>query len=414
MGEGERDARRLVIGITGPVGSGVSTTAKALANQGGFHLVSLAHHIKEELRQKENLQPITPLNEKTVPDFRRKLQDIGNSRRESSPSYWVDKALLGLPSNKDIVIDGIRNLAEVEALRSKFSRFFLIAVHAPPEVRWSRVQEQYDKNYKAFERDDKRDSEEDSKFGQQVEKCVLASDYVRVNDSDDGPTTTQMSSIYNRIRLDIELMRGTDKAFVRPPTADEAHMAAAYAEAHISQCLKRHVGALIVAADGRALSMGYNENPFSLKPCKFEFNGCFKDMDMEKKLEAKRDFHCPKCGERISSITSPWKCSHCMANLKGELFPSRNMELCTAIHAEERAIRSLEGRDATGGTIYSTTFPCFQCARYIIDAGIKRVVYVEAYPVKASLKFLNKADVTVEAFQGFQARAFNTIFKQVD
>lgn len=90
------------------------------------------------------------------------------------------------------------------------------------------------------------------------------------------------------------------------------------------------------------------------------------------------------------------------------------MELCTAIHAEERAIRSLEGRSARNATIYTTTFPCFQCARYIADAGIKRVVYVEAYPVKESAKFLLERGIKLDPFHGFHARAYNLIFKQVE
>ena len=87
--------------------------------------------------------------------------------------------------------------------------------------------------------------------------------------------------------------------------------------------------------------------------------------------------------------------------------------MCTAIHAEERAILSLGGRSAKDGTIYATTFPCFQCARYIVDAGIKRVVYVEAYPVAESERLLVRNDVIVDPFSGFKAIAFNRIFKQM-
>lgn len=420
MANGDRDGSRLVIGVTGPLGSGVSTTAKTLATHGGFHSISLAHAIKQEFKKREALHELTPLT--SVAQHRKKLQDIGNEMRQKSPSYWVDAALNSIPSTGDLVIDGIRNLAEVATLRLRFPRFFLIGIHAPPLVRWNRVKDQYDGNQKTFDRDDRRDSDEDLAYGQQVEKCVLAADYVRVNGTDDGATHDQLKTIYQRIKDDVSLMRDADTppnqaSFRRPPTADEAHMAAAYAEAHISQCLKRHVGAIIVSPDGRALSMGYNENPIPMKPCKAEYeNRCYKDSDMERRLEAMKDFFCPKCGQKVDSMSPPWKCPHadCGANLKARFFPSRNMELCTAIHAEERAIRSLEGRNAQGATIFCTTFPCFQCARYIIDAGIKKVVYVEAYPVKASLEFLERNHVEVKPFEGFQARAFNTIFKQVE
>ena len=64
--------------------------------------------------------------------------------------------------------------------------------------------------------------------------------------------------------------------------------------------------------------------------------------------------------------------------------------------------------------IYTTTFPCFQCSRYIIDAKIKRVVYVEAYPVTESADFLRYNHIEVVPFFGFTARAFSQIFKQVE
>jgi deoxycytidylate deaminase len=38
------------------------------------------------------------------------------------------------------------------------------------------------------------------------------------------------------------------------------------------------------------------------------------------------------------------------------------------------------GRTPRGATLYSTTFPCHNCCRHIIAAGLKRVVYIEPYP----------------------------------
>jgi len=95
----------------------------------------------------------------------------------------------------------------------------------------------------------------------------------------------------------------------------------------------------------------------------------------------------------------------------GEYF--RNMELCTAIHAEERAILSLGDRSADGGTLYVTTFPCFQCARLILDTEIENIVYVEAYPVQATAEFLKANGVTIKPFSGFTARAFFRVFPKV-
>ncbi len=135
---------------------------------------------------------------------------------------------------------------------------------------------------------------------------------------------------------------------------------------------------------------------------------------MEQKLLAMTDVHCIFCGHKNERLDRTGKCSGCGGSLKAELFRSRNMELCTAIHAEERSIRGLQGRSAEGATMYVTTFPCFQCARYIVDAKIARVVYVEPYPVLESARFLEMNNVGFVPFEGFKARAFNLIFKQVE
>ena len=64
--------------------------------------------------------------------------------------------------------------------------------------------------------------------------------------------------------------------------------------------------------------------------------------------------------------------------------------------------------------MYVNTFPCFQCARYIKDVGIAKIVYVEAYPVKESRDFFEQNGIQIESFEGFKPRAFNQVFKQVE
>ncbi len=351
--------KNIIIGLTGPVGSGVSTYTK-LFREDGFQYLVLSDPIKRELAKREKLPELHKINE--IDDWRKKLQDIGNEGRKTSLSSWVENSLQGADSNKDIVLDGIRNVGEIEYLRLKFPNFFLIAIVATKDRRWIRVQDDYHKNLSLFERDDIRDSDEDLKYGQQVEKCVLEADYVVQNEEDYYP-----AAIRDQI---------------------------------------------IVDKDNLGLSLGYNENPLHMDSCKTGLGYCFKDANMEEKLEKMQGIHCPRCGKKQNPL-APWVCDKCNASLKVSLFPSRNMELCTAIHAEERAIRSLHGRSAEGSTLFVTTFPCMQCSRYIVDAKIKRVVYVEAYPIKESADFLKKNGVVIQPFEGFRARAFNLVFQRV-
>lgn len=401
----------LVLAITGPVGSGVTTVSHLMAKD-GFLRVSLASAIKAEYRKQAGKEEDLLFTEKDDPGWRQKLQDIGDAKRAETLDYWVLEALKTAPPNTDLVIDGIRNLSEIRSLRAKFSNCFVLAVVASHATRWQRVMEEsYDKNYKAFERDDQRDADEDLPHGQQVEKCVQEADYVLWNERELKPTDVRERQLLEKLRIDVKLMRGESSRY---PTDSETYITSAYAASHSSRCLKRYVGAVIVSDHGIPLSLGYNENPIGMKPCETEFKSCYKDDNMHAKLEELGEAYCPECGRKNSDLKLPWRCSNedCRANLKLRFFPSRNMELCTAVHAEERAIRSLGDRNAEGATLYVTTFPCFQCSRYIVDARIARIVYVEAYPIKEAQDFLQKNGVVVEPFEGFKARAFNRIFKQ--
>lgn len=68
------------------------------------------------------------------------------------------------------------------------------------------------------------------------------------------------------------------------------------------------------------------------------------------------------------------------------------------IHAEANCICkcSKQGISSEGGTLYVTLSPCYECAKLIIQAGIKRVVYEELYRNDEPIKFLIKAGINVE------------------
>lgn len=66
-----------------------------------------------------------------------------------------------------------------------------------------------------------------------------------------------------------------------------------------------------------------------------------------------------------------------------------------AVHAEMEALLSC-ARSAVspvGGTLYCTTFPCHNCAKHIVAAGISRVVFVEPYPKSRALELHDDAIV---------------------
>lgn len=120
-------------------------------------------------------------------------------------------------------------------------------------------------------------------------------------------------------------------------------MAAIWAEN--SYCTRRKVGALIVK-DKMIISDGYNGTPAGFE------NVC----------------------ELEDGTTKPY-----------------------VLHAEANAITKIarSGNSSEGATIYVTTSPCIECAKLIIQSGIKRVVFSEKYRVEDGIELLKRANVEV-------------------
>ena len=75
-------------------------------------------------------------------------------------------------------------------------------------------------------------------------------------------------------------------------------------------------------------------------------------------------------------------------------------EMCYAVHAEQNAIIQAArlGSSIDGATLYCTHQPCVLCAKMIVNAGIKRVVYQEGYPDPFGMEIMQEAGVAVERY----------------
>lgn len=67
------------------------------------------------------------------------------------------------------------------------------------------------------------------------------------------------------------------------------------------------------------------------------------------------------------------------------------------LHAEANAITKVakSGNNSDGATLYVTDAPCLECSKLIIQAGIKRVVYMIEYSVKDGIELLRRAGIEV-------------------
>jgi deoxycytidylate deaminase len=349
---------------------------------------------------------------------RSELQALGDDlRKEKGRQILAEIGLakVDLKSEK-IVVDGIRNPGEVDWLRLEFGyRFTLIAVLAPPTVRWDRIGalSYHDRGLSLddFAEDDRRDSKEDVIFGQQVTACIDQAD-ILVNNSD-----IDQGKFKQRILDYADLALG-----LRPRPAEpwEILMNMAYSASHSSKCLKRHVGAVVVDTAGKVVGVGFNENPIGTKPCmeepKYDFK-CYRDIVRNEILNeySTRKVQCPVCGAPLTRQDGPpWYCKSCADSgkktaLDDLFFPDRAMNWCTAIHAEVWALFDA-GERAKGGDLYTTTFPCFQCAEKIKHNGIGTVWYTEAYPDAFSRIRLELAGVKLKQFDGVRSSSFERIF----
>ena len=71
------------------------------------------------------------------------------------------------------------------------------------------------------------------------------------------------------------------------------------------------------------------------------------------------------------------------------------------LHAEANAITKLarSSNNSEGSTLYVTSSPCIECAKLIIQSGIKRVVYGEQYRLADGLDLLRRAGIEVVLLQ---------------
>jgi deoxycytidylate deaminase len=409
----------VVIGLAGPFGSGCSTSAKIMKDYLGYSILSISSFIREELRSAGNEAPT-----------REQLQAKGNEIRNSkkNPGALIEFAINKLEAEtadyKKLVVDGIRNVGEIELLRHHFGRrFYLVALECSASERWERLKPTYGDTpagLDTFTRDNENDRDQENSFGQQVALCVDSADALIINDNE-VPTTLlrkKLTDILNVLTGDVP----------RFATADENLMNFAYSASHASKCLKRQVGAIVVVAPpeqmGHVVGQGFNDNPMPTAPCVDEprygatdtqSGRCYRDIVRQESFSSlvTKKARCPQCGTVIGKVADepPWNCVACGTNLERCFWPERAMTLCTAIHAEVAALLSA-GERAHGATLYTTTFPCFQCAEKIIQCGIRNIVFTEPYPDIRAGERLEIAHIAVRRFEGVRSGRFDEIFSR--
>ncbi|MGA7743875.1 MAG: deaminase [Polyangia bacterium] len=346
-------------------------------------------------------------------------------------------------SETAFLLHSLKTRAEVEILRRVYGpNFILVAGFCPKKQRLQDLKRRIgakdiSADFDQYEADAarlaSRDEREHRRWGQDVRSTFpLADVFLNASDS---------ASVERDCRRFVELLFGHP---TRTPTRDEFAMFQAYGAAMRSSSPGRQVGATIATCDGEIVTVGTNEvakafggqyweedavdhrdHTLPDDPSKLMTESIVVDLLARLRKQGWLD-------KNIASLTN----DELLVRAKKELLEALEIdpgerpslaqralilnliEFLRIVHAEMAAITAAARRGARieGCVLYSTTFPCHECARHIVAAGIKRVVFIEPYPKSKVLELyqdsiiLDERDhtsrIVFDAFVGIAPRRY--------
>lgn len=454
-----RLSQELVVAMVGPVGSGVSTTARALrevlAQRYGYdarEVVKVSSLIDEDAVRIGK----TPSTGLFGHDRIQSLQETGTElRRRYGPDYLAKRAV-GLISHARThgegferlqegaasrpvrlrriwIIDSLKNDAELSLLRTIYKDVLVVfGVFAPDHVRKRRLLELGVSEADVGAILD-RDQGEVVSYGQQTRSIFSEADFFIRNDGDNDTALRRAIERYLSIVFDIG---------IHTPTRAESAMHEASDVANRSACMSRQVGAAIVDSKGDLISLGWNDVPRAGGGLYVEDDQWSTDSGKENPGD--RDHRCFRFGQKIchndrekdairADLLRRLRTSGLLregttdADLAKAIRGSgldAVIEFSRSIHAEMEAILAI-ARDSRhsliGATLYSTTYPCHNCARHIVAAGISEVVYIQPYKKSLAMKLHHDAvsedqrgdgRTVFRQYEGVAPKHFTLLFRQ--
>lgn len=356
-----------------------------------------------------------------------KLNSIYHDRTQSLPSDVVH------------IFRQLKRTEEITTLRSVFgTNILMVACHAKRSSRVTYLSSKILSSTRGLSRSELEaqsleiiaidENEKDNAHGQRVVDCFAHADFVL-------DCTTNVSLAESASRF-VETFFGSP--FVSPSTDEYCSYVAKSASLRSSD-LSRQVGAAIFGADCEIISLGCNEVPKAGGGTYWSTADDFRDFrigvdsnhkvrtdmlrDLLTRLQDKGwldgDHEKLKPDELVAlsiSKDDDGPLAHAMIN--------DVIEYGRMLHAEMNAITDAARfrRSTINSTLYCTTMPCHLCAKLIIAAGIKRVVYIEPYH-KSLVEELYGDSVTLsesdagnrvrfEQLRGVTPLGFKTVFSK--
>jgi deoxycytidylate deaminase len=294
---------------------------------------------------------------------------------------------------KAYIFKSLKHPQEVETLREVYgANFFLVSAYAPVDRRaddleaqiardWERTAKVRDRSASGKARDliERDRMEADREYGQHLGRAFPKADF--------------FADAREHQVLAAELSRFIEIIFNHPfhtPTRDEKAMFQAQAAALRSAAPGRQVGAVITTREGSIVSVGTNEVPKAgggqywsddAEDNRDHNRNDPNVSETEKQTVVEQIFH--RLSER------GWLTDEAQRRQPDDFYDELDglrvqsiIEFERVVHAEMSAIidAGLRRVSIAGCQLYTTTFPCHECTRHVIAAGLTRLVYIEPYP----------------------------------
>lgn len=395
------DKPEIVFGLVAPIGVDLDIVQEQIISvMEEFNYKTHVHRISSFFSETPFQSITLKIKKKPKSNFDKMLQkmEIGNLIREKTKinnflaAYGISK-IHSLRNNSGGNLQGnaqifrsLKHPDEAKLLKKVYGvGYFQIGIYASENDRIAYLMSKSGLKKSEASALIEKDISENIKHGQKTRDAFQLSDFF-VNFDSKNPEL-----------LKEEITRFLDLIFGNPhitPTLEEQAMYMAFAYSFRSADLSRQVGASIVSSNNEIIALGSNDVP------KFGGGTYWPGVDDRRDYKLGVDPNEKLKNEIVLKVMKAF----CKENDEKKLLEMAEEKLKEtglfditeygrAVHAEMSAILSAtrSGVSTQNGTIFCTTFPCHNCAKHIISAGLKRVVFVEPYPKSQALNLHNDA-----------------------
>jgi deoxycytidylate deaminase len=453
----ETYTEEIIIGLCGHIGTNIHLIAEWIEDifskeyKYECHKLTLSNFIRDFKPDIVNI-----VNTGVTMEFNRVFQTIqaGNKLREESGdnSILTMFAILEIAKRRNreqkkdglfepqkvcYIIDSIKHKEELELLRVIYRDvIYFIGVFSPIDVR---IDNLINRNIAKHEITNLMniDSGEEISHGQKVTVTFTDADYfLRIDFNNKQITDKNLckvakGKIYFQLSRFFNLILGIG---ITTPTKDETAMFLAASASKNSACLNRQVGAAITDKNGDVIAVGWNDVP-QVGGNLYQGKGDDKSQDFRcMNFENRECINNSTKKELIRDVANKLQEQKIISeigykNTLKTLSKTRlnNLtEYCRAVHAEMHALiigSQNTGKKMAEGRLFCTTYPCHNCAKHIILAGIKQIYYIEPYrkslctslhsdSITEDEKELNK--VVILMYNGVSPRRYMEFFTMIE